>query len=68
MTEIRNSKPSYDLEERIFQTGKNKNTRNSKHVLVFEYCDLRFVCNLVLVIWNLKTRYLFNWFDLLNWL
>ena len=28
--------------------------QNHKHVLVIDYCDLRFICNSVLVIWNLK--------------
>jgi len=36
MTEIQNPKREYDLEER------------SKPVLVIEYCNLRFICNLVL--------------------
>jgi hypothetical protein len=29
--------------------------RNPKPVLVIEYWYLRFICNLVLVIWNLKS-------------
>jgi hypothetical protein len=28
--------------------------QNSKHVLVIEYCDLEIICNLVLVIWDLR--------------
>jgi hypothetical protein len=30
--------------------------QNSKHVLVIEYWYLRFICNLVLGIWNLLHR------------
>ena len=54
MTEIQNPKREYDLEERTFpkrffhQFLKNQNDLNSKSepVLVIEYCDLRFICNL----------------------
>ena len=38
MTEIQNYKQEYDLKERTFQI----------YVLVIEYCNLRFICNLVL--------------------
>jgi len=38
LTEIKNPKREYDLEERTVQF----------YVLVIGYCDLRFVCNLVL--------------------
>jgi len=41
MTEIQNPKREYDLEERTFQFAKP--------VFVIEYCNLRFICNLVLV-------------------
>jgi len=33
--------------------------RNSKHVLVINYWDLRFICNLVLVILDFK-----SWFSM----
>jgi hypothetical protein len=42
MTEIQNSKLFYDLEK-----GK------AKSVLVIGYWNLRFICNLVLGIWDL---------------
>jgi hypothetical protein len=34
---------------------KNQNDHNPcSKVLVIEYCDLRFICNLVLAIWDLN--------------
>jgi hypothetical protein len=35
---------------------KNQNELNTVSVLVIEYCNLRFICNLVLVIWDFKWR------------
>ena len=38
---------------------KIRNLKQLDHrVLVIEYCDLGIICNLVLVIWDLKTRFL----------
>ena len=42
MTEIQNSKPSHHLKK-----------KNFKYVWVIEYWNLRFICNLVLGIWDL---------------
>jgi len=46
MTEIQNSKREYDLEVRTFQFAKAVRLFDkalSKHVLVIEYCNLRFI-------------------------
>ena len=53
MTEIQNPKREYDLEERTFQF--------TKPVLVIEYCNLRFICDLVLGIWNFSGLMLVYW-------
>ena len=57
MTEIQNSKPVYDFEVfkgSFIDTDKTEMTAvRIANVLVIEYCDLRFICNLVLVIWDL---------------
>jgi|GEM_PF-3014170 hypothetical protein len=45
MTEIQNPKPSHHLKK-----------ENFKYVLVIEYWNLRFICNLVLGIWDLGMR------------
>ena len=45
MTEIQNPKPSHHLKK-----------ENFKYVLVVEYWNLRFICNLVLGIWDLGMR------------
>ena len=53
MTEIQNLKREYDLEERTLQFAKAVRLfvkTLPKPVLVIEYCNLRFICNLVLVI------------------
>ena len=46
MTEIQDSKPSQHLEK-----------KNFKYVWVIEYWNLRFICNLVLGIWDFSTFY-----------
>jgi len=64
MTKIQKSKPVYDLEERFFhQYWKDQNSRNDKfltYVLVIWYLNLRFICNLVLGIWNLFIVWCFS--------
>ena len=37
--------------------------QNSKPVLVIEYCDLEFICNLVLGIWNFKASMHLRYFS-----
>jgi hypothetical protein len=55
MTKIQNSKFVYDLEERTFQ-----NDKFHTYVLVIWYWNLRFICDLVLVIWNLTKVWCFS--------
>jgi hypothetical protein len=43
MTEIQNSKPQHHLKK-----------KNPKYVWVIEYWNLRFICNLVLGIWDFR--------------
>jgi hypothetical protein len=43
MTEIQNSKPPYHLKK-----------REAQYVWVFDYWNLRFICNLVLEIWDFR--------------
>ena len=50
MTEIQNPKREYDLEESTFQFVQVVRffvEALSKPVLVFENCNLRFICNLL---------------------
>jgi hypothetical protein len=41
----------------------NNNDQNSKSVLVIEYCNLEFICNLVLGIWNFKASMHLRYFS-----